>query len=64
MEKTIYGDLSQKDYAKELNVSYSAVKLRVQRGRVILKELFTACCAIKIDSYGNVISSNIENCRC
>ena len=64
LEKTIYGDMSQKEYAKELNLSYSAVKSRVQRARQMVKELFVSCCAIKTDSYGNVISSNIDDCNC
>ena len=64
LEKTIYGDMSQKEYAKEINLSYTATKSRVQRARLKLKDLFTACCAIKSDTYGNIISSNAENCSC
>ena len=64
LEKTIYGDLSQKEYAKELNLSYSATKSRVQRAKQMLKELFTSCCSIKTDNYGNIISSDIDNCSC
>ncbi|GAB5416072.1 MAG: RNA polymerase sigma factor SigZ [Crocinitomicaceae bacterium] len=64
LEKTIYGDLSQKEYAEEINLSYSATKSRVQRARQMVKELFVSCCAIKTDRYGNIISSNIDNCNC
>ena len=64
LNKTVYGDLSQKEYAKELGISYTAVKSRVQRARQKLKELFTQCCNIQTDKYGNIISSNIDDCSC
>ena len=64
LKKTVYGDLSQKEYAEELNLSYTATKSRVQRARKQLKELFTQCCNIKADKYGNIISSDIDDCSC
>ncbi|MCH2223737.1 MAG: RNA polymerase sigma factor SigZ [Crocinitomicaceae bacterium] len=64
LEKTIYGEFSQKEYAKEINLSYSATKSRVQRARKMVKELFVSCCNVKTDSYGNVISSRHDNCNC
>lgn len=64
LNKTIFGNLSQKEYALELDISYTAVKSRVQRARQQLKELFTHCCNIQTDSYGNIISSNIDDCSC
>lgn len=64
LEKTTYGELSQKEYAEEINLSYSATKTRVQRARKMVKDLFVSCCDIKTDGYGNVISSTNENCTC
>ena len=64
LNKTIYGDMSQKEYAQELGISYTAVKSRVQRARQKLKEFFTQCCNIQTDTYGNIISSNIDDCSC
>ena len=64
LEKTVYGEISQKEYAENLGLSYTTVKSRVQRGRQKLKELFTQCCAVQSDRYGNIISSNIDNCSC
>lgn len=64
LNKTFYGDLSQKEYAEELGLSYTAVKSRVQRARQKLKELFAQCCNIQTDKYGNIISSNIDDCSC
>lgn len=56
--------ISQKDYAKKKGISYSAAKSRVQRGREKLKELFTACCDIESDKYGNIISDPKPDCNC
>ncbi len=64
LNKTVYGDLSQKEHAQELNISYTAVKSRVQRARQQLKKLFTECCNIQTDNYGNIISSEIDDCSC
>lgn len=64
LNKTVYGDLSQKAYAQQLGISYTGLKSRVQRARKQLKELFTQCCNIKTDNYGNIISSDIDDCSC
>jgi len=64
LNKTAFGNVSQKEYAKELQLSYSATKSRVQRAREKLKDLFVACCAIETDHYGNIISSKEEDCNC
>ena len=64
--KTELGNLSQKDYAEELGISYSGAKSRVQRAREELKTLFTDCCVINVDVYGNVIEHQVckKNCGC
>jgi RNA polymerase sigma-70 factor (ECF subfamily) len=49
-------NLSQKELAKRLNISYSGAKSRVQRGKAKLKELIIACCTIEHDSYGNILN--------
>lgn len=48
-------DGSQLELAKELNISYSGAKSRVQRARQMLKEKMEEAYHIKFDSYGNVI---------
>jgi RNA polymerase sigma-70 factor (ECF subfamily) len=55
LELTELNDLSQRDLAKKLNISYSGAKSRVQRARQMLKEKMDAAYHIKFDSYGNVI---------
>ena len=61
-------NVSQKELAARLNISYSGAKTRVQRGREKLKELFEACCAIQHDVYGNIIDyqsrENSQNKKC
>jgi RNA polymerase sigma-70 factor (ECF subfamily) len=46
---------SQADIARELGVSVSAVKSRVQRARARLKGLLEACCAVEQDRRGRPI---------
>ena len=48
------------------NVSISAIKSRVQRGRQKLKTAVEKDCAIDTDTYGNVMdcTSKIPNCSC
>jgi RNA polymerase sigma-70 factor (ECF subfamily) len=46
---------SQKEIAEKLNISYSGLKSRVQRGRQMLREKMEELYHIRTDSYGNVI---------
>lgn len=55
LELTELKNLSQLELAKELNISYSGAKSRVQRARQMLKEKMDSAYLIKFDSYGNVI---------
>lgn len=59
---TEFQDVSQKELAEKLNISYSGAKSRVQRGKEKLKDLLVQCCSYKSDSYGNILDS--ENCGC
>lgn len=54
--------MSQMQLADQLNISYSAAKSRVQRARQKLKTLFTDCCRIHTDKYGNVLSYEKLGC--
>lgn len=55
---------SQKDYAKELGVSYSTLKSRVQKSRHQLRELFEDCCHLTLDHRGNVIDCDSKSSGC
>ena len=56
--------VSQKKLAKELGLSYSAVKSRVQRGRGLLKEKFHECCHYQLDVRGNLIDYQVKPKGC
>jgi RNA polymerase sigma-70 factor (ECF subfamily) len=55
LETVDINGISQKALAKELGISHSAVKSRVQRGREMLAALFQSCCTYDLDSRGNII---------
>jgi RNA polymerase sigma-70 factor (ECF subfamily) len=64
LNKTVFGSLSQKEYAANLNLGYSAVKSRSQRAKEKLKNLFVQCCHIRTDGYGNILDVDEKNCDC
>ncbi|HDX9580262.1 TPA: RNA polymerase sigma factor SigZ [Bacillus pseudomycoides] len=47
--------LKHKEIAEQLNISVSASKSRLQRGRQKLKALLEGCCRFEIDKYGNIV---------
>ena len=54
---------SQKELANELGISYSALKSRVQRARVDLRQLFENCCSLELDAQGQVMDyDNGKSC--
>lgn len=61
---TEFQNISQKELAEKLNISYSGAKSRVQRGKDKLKELILNCCAYQNDKYGNLIDTEDKNCGC
>ncbi|WP_299105680.1 sigma-70 family RNA polymerase sigma factor [uncultured Tenacibaculum sp.] len=50
----------QKEIAKQLNLGVSATKMRIQRARLKLRELFVECCEITYDKNGNFIECTIK----
>ncbi len=61
---TEFQNISQKELAEQLNISYSGAKSRVQRGKEKLKELILNCCTYQNDKYGNLIEPDDKNCDC
>ncbi|WP_372938216.1 sigma-70 family RNA polymerase sigma factor [Seonamhaeicola sp.] len=53
-------NIPQKDIALQLNLSLSATKMRIQRGREKLRLLFIECCDIEYDKLGNFSSCTIK----
>ena len=64
LERVDLQGVSQKELAKELGLSYSAVKSRVQRGRSLLKEKFHQCCHYQLDVRGNLIDYQVKANGC
>jgi len=56
--------LSQKLLAEKLQISYSAAKSRVQRGRFLLKEALSNCCSFEHDSKGRLINYEKKTPNC
>lgn len=48
--------MSQKQLAEKLGISGSGARSRVQRARLMLKEVILNCCQYEFDKYGNIIS--------
>ncbi len=54
-------NMKQSDIAKKLNLSLTATKSRIQRGRQLLKAEFVTCCHFETDATGNIISFDIKS---
>lgn len=54
-------ELKQKDIAKEMNLSYSGLKSRVQRGREMIKDMFVECACISDN--GNLTDKSCGVCK-
>ena len=61
---TEFQDVSQKELAERLGISYSGAKSRVQRAKAKLKDLLLECCPYQSDVYGNIISNEKSDCGC
>jgi RNA polymerase sigma-70 factor (ECF subfamily) len=61
---TELGNLSQKEYAEKIGISYSGAKSRVQRARKMLKDQLMRCCHYEFDKYGTVIAIHPADCCC
>lgn len=55
---------SQTALARELGLSTSAVKSRVQRGRRMLRDAMAACCHLEVDQTGRLVSADQAPCEC
>lgn len=56
--------LTQQSAAKQLGLSVSGMKSRVQRGRKQLKQLLDDCCAIELDRRRSVMDYNLRGDSC
>ncbi|HEX2976862.1 MAG TPA: sigma-70 family RNA polymerase sigma factor [Bacteroidales bacterium] len=56
--------ISQKEYAERTGLSYSGAKSRVQRARLMLKDMMLKCCHYEFDHYGTVYGIQPKCCCC
>jgi RNA polymerase sigma-70 factor (ECF subfamily) len=56
--------MTQKQYAKKKGLSYSGAKSRVQRARLMLKDMLLKCCHYQFDKYGTVFDIQPKCCCC
>jgi len=56
--------MSQKEYAEKAGLSYSGAKSRVQRARLMLKDMLLKCCHYHFDKYGTVFDIQPKCCCC
>lgn len=57
-------ELKQKDIAKQMNLSYSGLKSRVQRGRNMIKEMFVECSCFIHDGDGKFAQDSLDSESC
>ncbi|AZQ62739.1 sigma-70 family RNA polymerase sigma factor [Flammeovirga pectinis] len=53
--------LPQQQIADKLGIGLSGAKMRIQRARKKLLELFNQCCDIEYDAKGNFVSCSVNN---
>ena len=61
---TEFEQLPQKELAKQLGLSLSGAKSRVQRARSKLRELLLGCCHIEFDRFGHIAGYRHKRSTC
>ena len=61
---TEWRGMTQEQMAKQLGLSTSGAKSRVQRARLQLKKLLLDCCRLELDRRGNVVDMQPRQKRC
>ena len=56
--------LKHREVSQIQEISLSAVKSRVQRGRVLLKEMLVDCCSLEFDHEGRLCDYERKNKNC
>ena len=56
--------VKQKDLAKNLGISYSTLKSRVQKSRQLLRDVFNECCEFEMDADGNIVDYQQRDNHC
>lgn len=64
LELTELEGLGQREAAARLELPYSTLKSRVQRGRDLLHAALLRCCAVELDARGRVTDFEPRDCGC
>lgn len=64
IQKVELGGMTRTDLARELGISVSAVKSRIQRGREKLFKMIHDCCQIEINQYGDFVDYEVKSTVC
>jgi RNA polymerase sigma-70 factor, ECF subfamily len=64
LELTELGGLTQQEAARQLGLSHSGMKSRVQRGRQQLRQRLLECCEVELDRRGGVIEYAAHETTC
>jgi len=56
--------LKQKDVAKKLGISLIAAKARIQRGRLMIKDIMLQCCRFEFDQNKNIVDYETKDSSC
>lgn len=59
-----FSELSQQEIAAKEELSLAGAKSRIQRGRTLLKNMFTDCCSIQQDVENRIIDCTPKNPSC
>ena len=61
---TDFGEQKQTEAAKQVGISVSGMKSRVQRARSKLKEELLNCCAVEVDHFGQIVDyARKDHCK-
>lgn len=53
-------EMKHKEIADELDISVSASKVRLKRGKEIFKKKLLECCDFEVDKYGNIVDYRLK----
>lgn len=56
--------MKHKEISEKLGLSLSGSKMRVHRGKELLKQILLACCDFELDKYGNILDYTQKSLVC
>lgn len=56
--------LRHKEISTTKDISISASKMRVKRGKESLKRILEECCTFEVDKYGNIVDYELKKDKC